>query len=69
MIILKKYLMPVNNNIQILGAFPNPDSAVLNLFTNRYIIDKQTKELQTVKPRLNLIAEKIKQHQAVQEAQ
>lgn len=58
-----------NNNIQILGAFPNPDSAVLNLFTNRYIIDKQTKELQTVKPRLNLITEKIKQHQAVQEAQ
>ena len=58
-----------NNNIQILGAFPNPDSAVLNLFANRYIINKQTKELQTIKPKLNTIAEKIKQHQAIRETQ
>ena len=58
-----------NNDIQILGAFPNPDSAVLNLFTNRYIINKQTKELQTVKPGLNVIAEKIKQRQADLEVQ
>jgi len=37
-----------NNNIQILGAFPNPDSAVLNLFTHRYIIDEKIKQHQAV---------------------
>ena len=58
-----------NNDIQILGAFPNPDSAVLNLFSHRYIINKQSKELQTIKPRLNIIAEKIKQRQADREVQ
>ncbi len=50
-----------NNNINVLGAFPNPESEVLNLFTNRYIINKQTKKLQVVKPQVNPIADKLSQ--------
>ncbi|MPY23655.1 ATP-binding protein [Shewanella sp. YLB-07] len=48
-----------NNNISVLGAFPNPESEVLSLFANRYIINKQTKKLQVVKPQINPIAEKL----------
>ncbi|MGB0895518.1 MAG: ATP-binding protein [Parashewanella sp.] len=50
-----------NNQISVLGAFPNPESEVLSLFKNRYIINKQTKKLQVVKPKVNTIAEKLKQ--------
>ncbi|MCL1124284.1 ATP-binding protein [Shewanella surugensis] len=50
-----------NNNILVLGAFPNPESEVLNLFSNRYIINKQTRQLQVVKPQINVISEKLKQ--------
>ena len=50
-----------NNNISVLGAFPNPESEVLSLFANRYIINKQTKKLQVVKPQVNSIAEKLSQ--------
>lgn len=50
-----------NNNISVLGAFPNPESEVLSLFANRYIINKQTKKLQVVKPQINSIAEKLSQ--------
>lgn len=50
-----------NNNISVLGAFPNPESEVLNLFANRYIINKQTKKLQVVKPQINPIADKLSQ--------
>lgn len=49
-----------SNNIRILGAFPNPDSEVLSLFANRYIVNKQTRQLQVVKPQLDVIAEKLK---------
>ncbi|WP_133407776.1 ATP-binding protein [Parashewanella tropica] len=49
-----------NNQISVLGAFPNPESEVLNLFKNRYIINKQTKKLQVVKPKVNAITEKLK---------
>ncbi|GGI71228.1 ATP-binding protein [Shewanella gelidii] len=50
-----------NNNISVLGAFPNPESDVLNLFSNRYIINKQTRKLQVVKPKVNPIAAKLGQ--------
>ncbi|MCE9679344.1 ATP-binding protein [Shewanella sp. AS1] len=50
-----------NNNISVLGAFPNPESEVLNLFSNRYIINKQTKKLQVVKPQMNPIADKLRE--------
>ncbi|MCW3171816.1 ATP-binding protein [Shewanella subflava] len=53
-----------NNNISVLGAFPNPESEVLNLFANRYIINKQTKKLQVVKPKANPLAERLNQHNA-----
>ncbi len=49
-----------NNQISVLGAFPNPESEVLELFKNRYIINKQTKKLQVVKPKVNAISEKLK---------
>ena len=42
------------------GAFPNPDSEVLALFANRYIVNKQTRQLQVVRPRPDPIAEKLK---------
>ncbi|BDM63288.1 ATP-binding protein [Shewanella sp. NFH-SH190041] len=51
-----------NNNISVLGAFPNPESEVLSLFANRYIINKQTRKLQVVKPKVNPLAERLKQH-------
>ncbi|WP_299490610.1 ATP-binding protein [uncultured Shewanella sp.] len=54
-----------NNNIAVLGAFPNPESEVLNLFSNRYIINKQTRKLQVVKPQVNAISEKLKQKTAI----
>ncbi|MBR9728351.1 ATP-binding protein [Shewanella intestini] len=55
-----------NNNISVLGAFPNPESEVLSLFTNRYIINKQTKKLQVVKPKANPLAQRIAQHKQSQ---
>ncbi|WP_087505659.1 ATP-binding protein [Neiella marina] len=50
-----------NNQISVLGAFPNPDAEVLSLFSNRYIIDKHKKQLQVVKPKFDPIAERLKQ--------
>ncbi|MBQ4890571.1 ATP-binding protein [Shewanella sp. MMG014] len=58
----------VNNNISVLGAFPNPESEVLNLFANRYIINKQTRKLQVVKPKSNPLAERLSQRANNKEA-
>ncbi|AFL74735.1 ATP-binding protein [Thiocystis violascens] len=52
------------NGIHVLGAFPNPDSEVLGLFANRYIVNKQTRQLQVVKPRADAIAAMLRQRQA-----
>ncbi|MFC3093282.1 ATP-binding protein [Alteromonas sediminis] len=49
-----------NNNIDVVGAFPNPESEVLNLFENRYLIDKASRRLQVVQPKVNAISEKLK---------
>ena len=49
-----------NNNISVVGAFPNPESEVLTLFENRYLIDKVSRQLQIVKPRASQIAERIR---------
>lgn len=49
-----------SNAIRILGAFPNPDSEVLALFRNRYIVNKQSRRLQVVKPRQDVIGERLK---------
>ncbi|KMT63998.1 ATP-binding protein [Catenovulum maritimum] len=53
------------NHIAIVGAFPNPESEVLSLFDNRYLIDRATKKLQTVTPRVNPITDRIKAKKAV----
>lgn len=59
-----------NNNISVVGAFPNPESEVLTLFDNRYLIDKTTKKLQVVQPKVSAITERLKmrQQQGEQEA-
>ncbi|GAA4893543.1 ATP-binding protein [Ferrimonas pelagia] len=48
------------NYIAVLGAFPNPESEVLSLFENRYIINKQTRQLQVVQPKVSPIAARLK---------
>ena len=55
-----------NNNIHVVGAFPNPESEVLTLFDNRYLIDKQKKQLQVVQPKISIIGEALKRKQAAQ---
>ena len=49
-----------NNNISVVGAFPNPESDVLTLFDNRYLIDKATRQLQVVQPKVSVISERLK---------
>ena len=56
-----------NNNIHVVGAFPNPESEVLTLFSNRYLIDKQKRQLQVVQPKVNPISARLKSKQAEQE--
>lgn len=58
-----------NNNICIVGAFPNPESEVLTLFENRYLIDKASRQLQVVQPKISAISEKIKQRKLAAEAE
>ncbi|MPW30531.1 ATP-binding protein [Agarivorans sp. B2Z047] len=53
-----------HNQIRILGAFPNPESEVLDLFTHRYIINRDKRQLQVVQPRINPLQEKLKAAQA-----
>lgn len=49
------------NKIHVVGAFPNPESEVLSLFKNRYLIDKQKRQLQVVEPKINAISKRIKE--------
>ena len=49
-----------NNQIHVVGAFPNPESEVLSLFKNRYLIDKQKRQLQVVEPKESTISARIK---------
>jgi hypothetical protein len=56
-----------NNNICVVGAFPNPESEVLTLFENRYLIDKGTRQLQVVEPKVSAITERLKQAKARQQ--
>ena len=53
-----------NNNISVVGAFPNPESEVLTLFENRYLIDKVTRQLQVVQPRTSGIAARLQAKKA-----
>ena len=57
--------MPVKTTISACWVLsPNPESEVLNLFANRYIINKQTKRLQVVKPKVDPIAQKLSERLA-----
>jgi hypothetical protein len=55
-----------NNNIHVVGAFPNPESEVLSLFENRYLIDKQKRQLQVVQPKVSAISAALSQKKAAQ---
>ena len=56
-----------NNNISVVGAFPNPESDVLTLFENRYLIDKVSRQLQVVQPKASIISERLKSRRSEQE--
>ncbi|MGJ7456799.1 ATP-binding protein [Halomonas sp. RA08-2] len=53
-----------NNRIHIVGAFPNPESDVLLLFHNRYLIDRDEaapdkRVLKRIEPRLSRLAQRL----------
>lgn len=53
-----------NNHIHIVGAFPNPESDVLLLFHNRYLIDRDEhdpakRRLKRIEPRLSRLAQRL----------
>lgn len=59
------------NNIVILGAFPNPESDVLGLFTHRYLIEKEAnsevRRLKRIEPHISPLAAKLQaQREALQ---
>lgn len=57
------------NNIYIVGAFPNPESDVLLLFKNRYLIEKQAvtqnSQLKRIEPQMSRLSQRL---QALEEA-
>ena len=57
-----------NNAISVVGAFPNPESDVLKLFANRYLIDKTTRRLQVVQPKVSALSERLKARLAEEES-
>ncbi|WP_099034391.1 ATP-binding protein [Lacimicrobium alkaliphilum] len=64
----KLFVACQTNGIDILGAFPNPESEVLMLFKHRYLIDKQRQELQKIEPKVSRIAERLKAGNNMEEA-
>ncbi len=53
-----------SNRIHIVGAFPNPESDVLLLFHNRYLIDRDVgqpnrRRLKRIEPRLSRLAQRL----------
>ena len=57
-----------SNHIHIVGAFPNPESDVLLLFANRYLIDRDDanpnkRVLKRIEPRLSRLAERLQERQ------
>ncbi|PKG48722.1 ATP-binding protein [Halomonas sp. MES3-P3E] len=57
-----------SNRIHIVGAFPNPESDVLLLFANRYLIDRDEanpnkRVLKRIEPRLSRLAERLQERQ------
>ncbi|WP_249978500.1 ATP-binding protein [Vreelandella olivaria] len=57
-----------SNRIHIVGAFPNPESDVLLLFANRYLIERDIsqphqRQLKRIEPRLSRLAQRLKERQ------
>ena len=55
-----------NNNIFIVGAFPNPESDVLTLFKHRYLIEKDSQkgahsQLKRIEPKLSRLTQRLQQ--------
>ena len=46
--ISKLFHMLNKNNVVMVGALPQPDKHLLGMFVNKYIVDKDTKQLKTV---------------------
>lgn len=55
-----------NNNIFIVGAFPNPESDVLTLFKHRYLIEKDSRkgsfsQLKRIEPKLSRLTQRLQE--------
>ena len=53
-----------NNNIFVVGAFPNPESDVLTLFQQRYLIERQSgqpAQLKRIEPQLSRLSQLLQQ--------
>ncbi len=53
-----------NNNIYVVGAFPNPESDVLTLFEQRYLIERQPGQparLKRIEPQLSRLSQLLQQ--------
>src|SRR5690554_7630341 len=53
-----------NNNIFVVGAFPNPESDVLTLFQQRYLIERhsgQPEQLKRIEPQLSRLSQLLQQ--------
>ncbi|MDY7219642.1 ATP-binding protein [Denitrificimonas sp. JX-1] len=52
-----------NNQIYIVGAFPNPESDVLTLFQHRYLIEREAgqSKLKRIEPKLSRLAQRLQQ--------
>lgn len=67
----KLFIACENNNISIVGAFPNPESDVLLLFKNRYLIEPHKEfankgQLKRILPRVSELSQKLQslQHES-----
>ncbi|NLD15679.1 MAG: ATP-binding protein [Gammaproteobacteria bacterium] len=60
----KLFAACANNNIYIVGAFPNPESDVLTLFRQRYLIERkpgQPAQLKRIEPQLSRLSQLLQQ--------
>ncbi|MFW5443417.1 MAG: ATP-binding protein [Methylococcaceae bacterium] len=50
------------NHITIVGAFPNSDTSFLKLFHNRYIMDRSTRQLTSIRSNPSRLEKKLAEH-------
>ena len=58
-----------NNNIFIVGAFPNPESDVLTLFKHRYLIERDSRkgaysQLKRIEPKVSRLTQRLQERRA-----